>query len=46
MTYQEMLYRLEMCGFTQGTLRWFSLAYEGGASNEELSALYDDLMCD
>jgi hypothetical protein len=46
MTYQEMLYELEMCGFAQGTLRCFSLAHEGGASDEELFALYEDLMCD
>ena len=44
MTFQRMLWELEMCGFTQGTLRCFSLAYENGASDAELHELFDDLM--
>lgn len=46
MTYQEMLYELEMCGFTQGTLRCFSLAHDTGASDAELYELFQDLMYD
>ncbi len=44
MTYQEMMYELEMCGFSAATLRCFTLAHEGGASDEELEELYFDLM--
>lgn len=43
-TYEEMLHELEMCGFGTATLRCFTLAYEGGATEEELTELYFDLL--
>ena len=46
MTYEEMIYELEMCGFGQATLRCFTLAHEAGASVEELEELYGDLMAE
>ena len=44
MTYEEMVYELEMCGFGQGTIRCFALAHEHGATLEELKEIYTDLM--
>lgn len=44
--YEEMLHELEMCGFSAATLRCFTLAHEGGASNEELAELYFDLLAE
>ena len=44
MTYQEMVYQLEMCGFSAATLRCIALAHEGGATDKELEGLYFDLM--
>ena len=46
MTYEKMLYELEMNGFGAGTLRCFALAHVAGASIEELECLYSDLMSD
>ena len=43
-TYEQMLYELEMCGFGTATLHCFTLAYEGGATDEELAELYFDLL--
>lgn len=45
-TYEEMLHELRMCGFGTATLRCFTLAHEGGASDEELAELYYDLLSD
>jgi hypothetical protein len=45
-TYEEMLHELEMCGFGTATLRCFTLAHEGGATDEELAELYFDLLAE
>lgn len=44
MGFQEMLYELKMCGFSNATLRCFTLARKAGASLEALAGLYSDLM--
>ena len=46
MTYEQMFCELEMCGFGVATLRCFTLAHEGGASDEELAELYFDLLAE
>ena len=45
-TYEQMLHELKMCGFCTATLRCFTLAHEGGATDEELFKLYFDLLAE
>ena len=44
MAYEELLQKLKMNGFGEGTVRCFILAHDNGASDADLECLYFDLM--